>query len=240
MAVRILAYLGLLYQDILRAGRPGAGERLPPVLPIVLYNGKPRWNAPEELADLIAEVPGGLERYRPRLRYPLLDEGRYAASELPAQRNLAAALFRLENSREPQDVQQVLAALVEWLGAPEQSSLRRAFVVWIKRAFLPGRMPGVNFNRLEELREVKSMLAETVIEWTEQWKRQGLSQGLSQGLELGRREGEEALLQRLMERRFGALDRAARDKLRGADAETLLRWADRLLGAASPEDVFKD
>ena len=42
-------------------------------------------------------------------------------------RNLAAALFRLEHSRTPEAVVEVLNALVEWLQAPEQASLRRAF-----------------------------------------------------------------------------------------------------------------
>ena len=97
MAVRVLAYLGLLYQDIIRTGGLTADRLLPPVLPIVLYNGKPRWTAATEVADLIAAVPAGLDRYRPHLRYLLLDEGRYADSELAPLRNLAAALFRLEN-----------------------------------------------------------------------------------------------------------------------------------------------
>ena len=130
MAVRVLAYLGLLYQDIIRTGGLTADRLLPPVLPVVLYNGRPRWNAPEEVADLIAVAPVGLDRYRPRLRYLLLDEGRYADSELAPLRNVAAALFRMENSRTPHDVEQVLVALVEWLKASGQDSLRRAFTVW--------------------------------------------------------------------------------------------------------------
>src|SRR5690606_20347039 len=97
MAVRILVYLGLLYQDLVRTGQLAGEGRLPPVLPIVLYNGNPRWSAPTDIADLIVPVPGGLETYRPRLRYFLLDEGRYAESELAPLRNLAATLFRLEN-----------------------------------------------------------------------------------------------------------------------------------------------
>lgn len=60
MAVRKLAYLGLLYQDITRTGGLTAERKLPPVLPVVLYNGKPRWTAAEEIADLIHAVPGGL------------------------------------------------------------------------------------------------------------------------------------------------------------------------------------
>ena len=54
MAVRVLAYLGLLYQDIIRTGGLTAERLLPPVLPVVLYNGRPRWNAQEEVAERIA------------------------------------------------------------------------------------------------------------------------------------------------------------------------------------------
>ncbi|WP_347257588.1 Rpn family recombination-promoting nuclease/putative transposase [Methylocaldum sp.] len=226
MAVRILVYLGLLYQDLVRTGQLAGEGRLPPVLPIVLYNGNPRWSAPIDIADLIVPVPGGLETYRPRSRYFLLDEGRYAESELAPLRNLAATLFRLENSRTPQDVERILAALVTWLRAPEQSSLRRAFTVWLKRVFLPGRLPGVELGRINDLQEVQSMLAERVTEWTEEWKRQG------------RLEGEAALLLRQLEQRFGPLNEADRTRVSRADAETLLHWGERVLTAQAIEDVF--
>ena len=199
MAVRVLAYLGLLYQDIIRTGGLTPDRLLPPVLPLVLYNGKPRWTAPEEVADLVAASPAGLDRYRPRLRYLLLDEGRYADGELAPLCNLAAALFRMENSRTPQDVEQVLSALVEWLKSPGQDSLRRAFTVWLKRVFLPGRLPSVDFDNLNELQEVKSMLAERVIEWTEEWEQQGLQEGLQEG----RQEECISLVTRLLIRKFG-------------------------------------
>ena len=39
MAVRILSYVGLLYQDLIRSGQLTASGQLPPVLPLVLYNG---------------------------------------------------------------------------------------------------------------------------------------------------------------------------------------------------------
>ncbi|CAG0950601.1 hypothetical protein ANRL3_00209 [Anaerolineae bacterium] len=230
------------------------------MLPVVLYNGRPRWDAATEIANLIEPAPGSLAQYRPALRYLLIDEGRYAESELAPLRNLAAALFRLENSRTPQDMEQVLEALVEWLKMPEQASLRRAFTVWLKRVLLPGRMPGVDFNNLNELQEVKSMLAERVVEWTEEWKQQGLAMGKAmgeamgeaigeaigeakgeaRGLERGRQEGEAALLQRLLERRFGPLDEALHQRIALADADTLLRWGERIFQESSAEDVLRD
>ena len=41
MAVRMLVYVGLLYQDLIRREEVKPGRPLPPVLPIVLYNGDP-------------------------------------------------------------------------------------------------------------------------------------------------------------------------------------------------------
>lgn len=46
----MLVYVGLLYQDLLRAGQVGAGERLPAVFPLVLDNGNGRWTAARELS----------------------------------------------------------------------------------------------------------------------------------------------------------------------------------------------
>ena len=234
MAVRILSYVGLLYQDLIRSGQWTTDRRLPPVLPVVLYNGSKPWDAAEELADLIVPVPGGLERYRPRMRYFLLDEGRVSAQDMPPLQNLVAALFRMENSRTPRDVEQVLSALVEWLQAPQQESLRRDFTVWLKRVFLPGRMPNVVFDALNDLQEVRSMLAERVIEWTEEWKQQGLKQGLEQG----RQEGEATVLLHLLRLRFGPLPTEIEARVAAANTETLLRWSERILTASSLEAVF--
>ncbi|MFM8331072.1 MAG: Rpn family recombination-promoting nuclease/putative transposase [Candidatus Methylumidiphilus sp.] len=77
MAVRIMVYIGMLYQDLIRSQKLTAAQRLPPVLPLVLYNGNKRWNASQDIGELIAKPPAGLEQYRPRLSYFLLDEGRF-------------------------------------------------------------------------------------------------------------------------------------------------------------------
>ena len=80
MAVRMLVYVGLLYQDLIRRREIKPGHKLPPVLPIVLYNGGQTWSAPTELAALLPQVPGRVADYLPQLRYLLIDENRYRAS----------------------------------------------------------------------------------------------------------------------------------------------------------------
>ncbi|WP_019589891.1 MULTISPECIES: Rpn family recombination-promoting nuclease/putative transposase [unclassified Thioalkalivibrio] len=247
MALRLMTYLGLLYEDLRKGAQLTTSGRLPPVLPVVLYSGSRRWQAPEEVAELIETVPGGLERYRPQLRYLLLDESRFRDDGLPEVRNLAAALFALENSRRPEDMERVLERLVAWLRRPEQTGLRRSFTVWIKRVLLPARVPGVDLEQVADLQEVRSMLAERVEEWTRDWKQQGIEEGRREGRELGREEGREegrkeggeAVLLRLVEMRFGAeAAETHRARIEQADSETLLRWSERILTAKRPEDLF--
>ena len=81
MAVRILSYTGLLYRDLIR-GQSLHQDRLPPVLPIVLYNGEPRWKAAVDLSALIHPAPQELRPYQPQQRYLLLDEGAHSEQAL--------------------------------------------------------------------------------------------------------------------------------------------------------------
>src|SRR5690606_11394021 len=65
MPVRVLSYTSLLYQDLIRQKALGRDGKLPPVLPIVLYNGEARWRAPTRLSCLMQGCPAGLEGFQP-------------------------------------------------------------------------------------------------------------------------------------------------------------------------------
>ena len=82
MAVRMMTYVGLLYQDLIRRKEVLTGKKLPPVLPIVLYNGDAKWTAATDIADLIPKAPGLVARYLPKLSYLLIDENQYTEAVL--------------------------------------------------------------------------------------------------------------------------------------------------------------
>jgi flagellar biosynthesis/type III secretory pathway protein FliH len=120
--------------------------------------------------------------------------------------NLVAALFRLENSRTSGDLFNVLETLIDWLKEPEQTSLRRAFTVWIKRVVLREGADAATWEHVNELNEVHTMLAERVKEWEQDWRERGYAAGRESGLQEGMEKGlnaERALLHRLTHRRFG-------------------------------------
>lgn len=182
MALRIMTYVGLLYQDLVKQKKLTQEGKLPPVLPIVLYNGEKRWNAALNVSELVQPTPGGLEQYRPDLPYLLLDEGAIVASEQWSEetRNVVSAIFRLEHHRSHQDAIDLIGLLVQWLHAPEQTQLRRYFVLWIKRVLLPSWVPDderVEWQSLNDLNEVHNMLAERAKQWPDQWKQEGLLEG---------------------------------------------------------------
>lgn len=178
MAVRVMAYEALLYQDLIRQKAFTPAGKLPPVLPIVLYNGDQRWTAAQNVADLVEPIPAGLSHYRPSLPYLLLDEAEICQNEdhLEETRNLVGALFQLEHGQDLAQWEAVLKRLGEWLQAPEHASLRRAFTVWVTRVLIPSRWPGFDpdeISVLQDLQEVHAMLAERIKEWPERFKQEG-------------------------------------------------------------------
>jgi hypothetical protein len=161
------------------------------------------------------------------MRYRLIDERRYTHSELASRRNLAAALFRLESCRSGADIDDVLTSLIEWLDAPEHEGLRRAFNTCIQQVIL-ARNPEFPVTRLGELKETGMMLSERIDELCEERKQEGLKQG------------ETALLLRLIQKRFGELPHSLRERLERAPSEQLELWGERLLSATSLEALFDE
>ena len=238
MAVRIFGYLALLYQDLIRTQHLTGKDRLPPVLPIVLYNGERRWQAPLQLDQLIQPAPAGLEKYRPQISYLLLDEGRFNQDELCSLNNLVAALFQLENSRTEQEIQGVLLRLIDWLKDPKQTSLRRAFTVWFNRVLLPTKAPNAHFTELNDLNEVHTMLAERVKQWAQDWKQEGRQEGRQEGLQKGRQEEATKLFLLLLESKFGVINQHLQEKVHAADPELIETWTKQIFQATTPEDLL--
>ena len=111
MALRILTYTSLVYEELVRNDALGPGGRLPAVLPMVLYNGAARWRSPMEVGELIGPVDPVPAPYQPSQRYVVVDERHVRDEDLPA-RNLMTAVVRLERSRSPAD----LLAVVDGAG----------------------------------------------------------------------------------------------------------------------------
>jgi len=238
MAVRILTYVGLLYQDLIRTGQLPTQKQLPPVLPIVLYNGERRWRAADSLSALQQPLPEGLQVFQPDLRYLLMDEGAYSKAELEQLDNVTAALIRAELADNREELIRVLANLIVWLPMEQQRELRRAFKEWFNRILLPRRMPDTEFGKVHDLTEIQTMLAERVKDWTRNWREEGFQAGIEKGIEKGIDQGEATVLARQLVRRFGPLPAWAEDRLQSASRDQMEIWAERIFDAENLEQFF--
>ena len=254
MALRILIYTGLLYQELVRNAAPEAREALPAVLPIVLYNGTPRWRAPQEIGELIDPVEEELAPYQPAQRYLVIEEQHVAADAVPSG-NLMGAVIGLEQSRTPADLVRVADALPERLAGSENVELRRVFVDWLRSSIGQFMPAGEELPAMDSLEEVRMTLQERLKEWPAQWMREGREQGIEQGLEQGIEQGleqgieqglerglehERALLCRMAALRFGAETRERLAALLAtiADPDQLADIGDRLVQCRTADEFL--
>ncbi|MEM7587620.1 MAG: Rpn family recombination-promoting nuclease/putative transposase, partial [Acidobacteriota bacterium] len=257
--------VGLFYQRLLKEKPLAAGERLPPVLPIVFYNGESEWWAPLDVSQLIASVPPSFERYVPSMQTCLIDEKRWPLADLERQRgNVVAGMARVEQSESLDQLVRIVQQFNTWLDQPEQSMLRRDVQAWLTKVVFPAKLPGVSIPELNSLDEFQTFVEDNMQTWPEQWKAEGLEEGLRlgrregvergrrEGVELGRREGvekglekgrldgEAAVLRRQLKLKFGEVDGAIEARIAEASSEQLLAWAERLLTAKTVGAVFAD
>jgi len=253
MAVRLLAYVLLLYQDLIRNKRLTRAGLLPPVLPIVLYNGKRRWTAPTQMLKLVQPI-SGYESFIPSFEYFVIDEGGLPQESLEPLDSPVTGVFQLERSQSVEEIRRIVDTLIDVLDDPELREMRRDLAMWIRRAILPARLPGVELPELHDLQEAK-MLAERAAKWPKEWMAEGYRKGILEGREKGILEGREkgilegrergilegqrATLTELVEERFGSMEVGHRKRVERATKDQLKRWLREVLKASTADEVFQ-
>jgi len=100
------------------------------------------------------------------------------------------------------------------------------FIDWLM--ILPDDLEKRFWEELVNIEEEKKMPYVTSVE------RIGIEKGIQQGV----RQGAKMLIKRLLIRRFGEIPLWAEKHLEAADTAKMEIWADRILDANSPEEVF--
>jgi len=230
MALRMMVYIGLLYQDLIKRGDVLADNRLPPILPIVLYNGNQRWTSVTDVADLIPLVPGLVEQFKPRLKFLLIDENTYSDSQLASLNNLVAAVFRFEHADNPAAMQDLISLLIDWLD--DRPDLRRMFSLWIRATLMRKKNYAILLPQVDDLQETKVMLSDRLEQWALAY--------IAEGELKGKQEGEILALQKLLSKRFGAIPADITRLISNAPLELIERWFDLAIDAQQLSDVFND
>ena len=135
---------------------------------------------------------------------------------------LAAVVARMRRVAEGEHRVQLLAAMVALLPAEEMVKM------------------------VENLLQEEDLLEELDLPYLRRMRDKALTEGRAEGRATGRAEGraeglrvgEAEMLLRLLRARFGSVPEDAERRVTTADAETLLRWSERILTASSLEAVL--
>lgn len=237
MAVRVMQYVAALYDHLVRSKRIDLACGLPPVLPIVIYNGDTRWQQSTEVFDMIQPHPAVLAPFQPRLRFWLLDEGSFSADYLHGLQGVMAAIFRMEHNQDTQAIKQAIRYLGQMVAnSPHKQTIDSAVMQWM-RYRLSHKMPGLMVPEIDELLKGTEMI-ETDLE---RIRTNLIAEGVFLGRQEGRQEGRRelvTLLTRLLTKRFGQLADGTSTRLECATAEQLEIWAERILDAQTLGQVF--
>ena len=196
MALRLLGYMTAIWQKEAEKRTPGAStgssgsneslrssataEKLPAIVPIVIYNGKRPWTAARRFRELIE----GAERFSGRLvdfEYWLIDVRRLREEELLGLSGAMAAVFWLDGTREEAEVARRLRRLIRLLARVPKDQVG-PLLDWVS-AVLGARLPAEEgpalLGRLKEVRsgkeaeEMATNFERMLDRWLEKTKREG-------------------------------------------------------------------
>lgn len=183
MPIRLMHYVACFYDHLLKNSTLTPGQGLPPVFPVVLYNGSRRWSAHQDIYNMIEpEPPAFLRVYQPHLRYYLIDEGAYSNEELGLTPTPLSAMFGVENAGDSwESLQKAVDRVVSVIQAdPNKERVDRVVTRWIKR-HLSRLDAGVNLEKLNSLIEDKDMLSENLENLVKKERLQGEQIGIQKG-----------------------------------------------------------
>ena len=233
VALQVLRYL-LEIWELFRKQHPKS-DHLPLIIPIVIYHGLTTRTS-TRLSELI-DLPGPeLEGYVPDFDTVFYDFSPDSEQEIKGLITLKLVLSCFRAKNRPSLLHHVvnIFKLLNELDDSE-SSMR-----WLEVIFRY-MMQTMDISE-KDLQDIAHRTLSVGKEDTIMTLAQRLeSKGMQKGMQKGELKGRSVMLNRLFRKRFGEfLDPYIQEKLRNASPEQLDRWAERILDAATIEDVIKD
>lgn len=238
MAIRILEYVAFIYRHIATQQAGGLKPKsLPPVLPVVLYNGSAVWSAAQQINELIDAEPGSpLSAYIPALQFYLVDEGRLDPARLTSQPSLLAELFAMEAIDDPDKLAPPILRISQLLRENMAEELRRDIILWINEMLRPHHIT-LTPQQLLSFTEKQPMFHETMTRWRDQLLKEGQEEGREEGREEARVRTKREMLVKLMQLKFGE-DEAHAALVEVIDEPQLDLALERILSAQDAAALF--
>ncbi|WBL45259.1 Rpn family recombination-promoting nuclease/putative transposase [Clostridium estertheticum] len=233
MPIRLLMYMVELWRDILRNSEKKEikrkSYRLPAIVPIVLYNGTKKWTCARNFKDIINESQLFGDNILD-FKYILVDINRYSKEYLYEFKNIAAAIFLLDQDINAMEFLERLKNIVinfNNLTSEEKLLLKG----WIKNTTNSNEI--YNMNELVDniFNENKKEEVEIMVSNASNIFGKLKSDGI--------KEGKAELLITQLKRRFNGLSDYYTDKIRSLPEGVIDKIATDIFDLETVEDIKK-
>jgi predicted transposase/invertase (TIGR01784 family) len=237
MALRMLNYVSNFYMDYVEARKKV--RKLPPLFPLVLYNGNKKWTAATDFKDLL-EQPDLLRHYAPQMHYFKIAENEYDSETLLKISNLVSMLFLAENNENTQIIAQQLLLLFD---KQEDKQAISILLNWFEQLALRGKKSLDDCQLLEHVyyskEEVKTMIDANLEPYAQSFFVKGKEEGLQVGIQKGIQKGKFETVILLLESRFGELTVEQKEKVYLLSEKNINQFLKQIWTTQSLQDFFK-
>ena len=230
MPLRLLRYiLGIWEQH--RKRNPGC-TKLPPVLPLVLYQGGAQWTADLSLSGLIDSIDG-LGQYQPDFQHLLVDLTHIDAADMRGTLVGRAVLMALKASRQGSSLEllRIFSLLAEFMRQQDSLGMIRTILRYIC-------IVDNNADFSDYIKQVEALkqpqLQEELMTIAEQLRKEGEQQGMQQGMQQALQED----VLEILELRFHSVSYSVKQQLADIHDAATLRRLHRLAVQAESIDAF--
>jgi hypothetical protein len=233
MPLRILNYMLLLYEDLIKQKEISIDDYLPPVFPVVLYTGTTTYNASTKIEDLIALPYKRLQRYVPTFEHYLVtlrSKPREELKRMTALDNMIAGLFYLLTAgteKEMKEAEKFVSDRIDYA-----SEFGRFYVIWIRK-YLKHRGIKIKVHTKEG---GKIMLETVVAKIREEKIKKAIDESISKGIAIGKQES----ILNILRKKFTEIPNSIETKIKGIrSVEKLENILLSILDISSIEELKK-
>ncbi|GAB6163031.1 hypothetical protein JCM12298_21910 [Desulfothermus naphthae] len=205
---------------------------LRPIIPIILYHGKEKWNLPEDFVDYF-NVSSEIKEYLLQFKYILIDLSTYKDQEflerLDRNARLYSALYALKNIFDELDKFRLLLFRLIKID-------KEAVYFIIDYIVMAKDYPEEQINPL-----LKELAMPTIAErWIQQGIEKGLQQGIQQGIQQGLLLDAQEMLLEALEERFGIIPRSIAKKIKEIDSREVVKGLFKIAMRVNSLEEFED
>ncbi|AEX86179.1 hypothetical protein Marpi_1798 [Marinitoga piezophila KA3] len=246
MQFRILEYMVRIWKKYINENKEQSKRKsfkLPPIIPVVFYNGKRRWTAENWFMRKIINWEE-FSVYVPQFKYEIIDLSQIEEKDLLKAKNALSLLLAVEKldkeeiSKSLKEIKEVLEKLPENEKEKFGEYINGIIKVLVKREKIIDT--DIEFEEIKEVNYMFENFVRTVeeaikeskekakIEGLEEGRREGLEEGRKEGRKEGKEESRREIAKKLLLKKFGNKIESIIYKLDYADNDVIEKIIDNI------------